>query len=74
MTVASFSHQWQEQLPDCMTPSTAEEYESFADLIKRALFYYCLEDKYLQKELCELEGDLTFKKFYDQACIAEQRR
>ena len=72
MTVASFTHQWQEQLPDCMGPSNEAEYRSFADLIKRSLFYYCLDDKYLQKELCELEGDLTFKRFYNQACIAEQ--
>ena len=74
MSVASFTHEWLEQLPDCMVPTTEDEHKAFADLIKRSLFYYCLDDLYLQKELCELEGDLTFKKFYDQAIIAEQRR
>ena len=56
MSVASFTHEWQEQLPDCMVPTTDPEYRAFADLIKRSLFYYCLDDKYLQKELCELGG------------------
>ena len=65
MSVASFTHEWQEQLPDCMVPTTDPECRAFADLMKRSLFYYCLDDKYLQKELCELEGDFTFKKFYD---------
>ena len=27
MSVASFTHDWVEQLPECMTPTTAEEYE-----------------------------------------------
>ena len=62
MTVAKFTHQWQEQLPECKTPSNEAEYAKFADLMKRALYYYCLDDHYLQKELCELEeADSTFK-------------
>merc|ERR1712179_750046 len=75
MTVAKFTHQWQEQLPECMTPSNEAENAKFADLMKRALYYYCLNDQYLQKELCELEEvDSTFKRYFDQACIAEQKR
>ena len=75
MTVAKFTHQWLEQLPECMTPSDADENAKFADLMKRALFYYCLDDHYLQKELCELEeADSTFKKYFDQACVSEQKR
>ena len=75
MTVAKFTHQWQEQLPECMTPSSEAENAKFADLMKRALYYYCLDDHYLQKELCELEeADSTFKKYFDQACISEQKR
>ena len=71
MTVAKFTHQWQEQLPECMTPSTEAENAKFADLMKRALFYYCLDDQYLQKDLCELgEEDCTFKKYFDQACMS----
>ena len=51
MSVASFTHEWLEQLPDCMVPTTEDELKAFADLIKRSLFYYCLDDLYLQKEL-----------------------
>ena len=58
-----------------MTPVSDDEYKKFADLVKRALYYYCLDDHYLQKELCELEkADTNFKKYFDQACIAEQKR
>ena len=37
-SVASFTHDWIEQLPDCMTPNTEAECRAFADLIKRSLF------------------------------------
>ena len=75
MTVAKFAQLWQEQLPECMMPSSADENAKFADLMKRALFYYCLDDHFLQKELCELEeADSTFKKYFDQACVSEQKR
>ena len=75
MTVAKFTHQWQEQLPECMTPSGEAENAKFADLMKRALFYYCLDDHYLQKELCELEeADSTFKKYFDQACVSAEEK
>ena len=58
-----------------MTPSNETEYAKFADLMKRALYYYCLDDQNLQKVLCELEkADSTFKRYFDQACIAEQKR
>ena len=44
-------------------------------MIKKELFYFCLDDKYLQEQLCNLKGDnITFKMFYDEACIAEQKR
>ena len=49
MTVAKFTHLWQEQLPECMTPNSEAELRKFADLMKRALYYYCLDDQYLQK-------------------------
>ena len=57
-----------------MIPSNDAECRRFADLVKRALYYYCLDDQYLQKELCKLEEDSNFKKYFDQACIAEQKR
>ena len=44
-------------------------------MIKKALFYFCLDDKYLQEQLCNLKGEhITFKMFYDEACLAEQKR
>ena len=55
MSVAKFTHNWLEQLPECMTPVTDDDYRKFADLIKRALYYYCLDDQCIQKELCDLK-------------------
>ena len=75
MSVAKFVHQWQEQLPECLLPTTDPEYRKLADLIKRALFYHSLDDTYIQTRLCELEEeDTSFKRCFDQACIIEQRR
>ena len=37
MSVARFTHEWVEQLPECMCPSTAEEYEQFSDLMRTLL-------------------------------------
>ena len=66
MSVAKFTHNWLEQLPECMTPVSDPECRKFADLIKRALYYYCLDDQYIQKELCDLdEADNSFKKYFD---------
>ena len=74
MSVASFTHDWVEQLPECMTPTTDEECRAFADLMKRALFYYCLDDVYIQKDLCDMVGEPSFKAYFDQAVISEQKR
>ena len=75
MSVARFHHLWQEQLPECLLPDGADANERFVELIKKALFYFCLDDKYLQEQLCNLKGDhITFKMFYDEACLAEQKR
>ena len=75
MSVAKFYHLWLEQLPECMLPSDAAENVKFVDLIKRALFYFCLEDKFLQEQLCNLKNeDITLKTFFDEALVAEQKR
>ena len=66
---------WLEQWPECMSPETDDELRKFADLVKMTAYYHCLEDQYIQKELCELsEADNNFKKFFDQAVIIESRR
>ena len=75
MSVAKFAHLWQEQLPECMTPGDDNALcRKFTDLIRRSLFYYCLDDLYLQKELCDLKGDLSYKNYIDLAVLAEQKR
>ena len=75
MSVDKFFHLWSEQLPECMLPNTAPENSRFVDLVKKALFYFCLDDKYLQEQLCELKGDnLTLKMYLDAARVAEQKR
>ena len=76
VSVSQFTHEWQEQIPECMQPAdTIEELRKFADRIKRSLYYYCLNDSYLHKELNKLEeDDATFKKCFDAAVAAEQKR
>ena len=48
MSVATYYHKWQEQLPDCMAPETDDDRKKFVQLILRSLFYFGLEDKHLQ--------------------------
>ena len=72
MSVSKFTHMWLDQLPECMTPQDTEEANrEFVDLIKRALFYYSLNDPFIQKELCDLEGPQTFKSYFDAAVLAD---
>ena len=75
MSVAKFHHLCQKQLPECLLPEGDMANERFVELIKKALFYFCLDDKYLQEQLCNLKGEhITFKMFYDKVCLAEQKR
>ena len=75
VSVAKFTHQWLDQLPECIVPEdTLVANREFVDLIKKALFYYCLNDPFLQKELCDLEGPQTFKNYFDHAVLAESKR
>ena len=75
MSVATYYHKWQEQLPDCMAPETDDDRKKFVQLILRSLFYFGLEDKHLQEELCKIKPEEeSLKKFLDEAILAEQRR
>ena len=75
MSVSEYFHLWQEQIPDCMSPATDQERVKFVDLIRRSLFYYGLEDTYLQQQICDhKDDDPSLKKFFDIACEAEQKR
>ena len=74
MTVATFTHDWIEQLPECMCPTTEAEFRQFADLMRRTMFYYCLNDTYIQRDLCDMDGEPTFKAYFDQAVLSEQKR
>ena len=74
-SVAKFFHLWQEQLPECMLPDSEAQNARFVDLVKRALFYFCLDARYLQEQLWNPKGvNLTLKMFLDEACVAEQKR
>ena len=57
MSVAKFFHLWKDQLPECLWLGDAAKNARFVDLIRRALFYFCLDDKFLQEQLCNLKGD-----------------
>ena len=75
MSVAKFYHMWLDQLPECMLPVSAEENAKFVDLIKRSLFYFCLDDTYLQEKLCEIkEEPVTLQLFMKEAIEAEMKR
>ena len=74
MSVSEYFHVWQDQVPECMSPSTDQECVKFVDLIRRSLFYYGLEDKYLQQQIYDhKDDDPSLKKFFDIACEAEQK-
>ena len=74
MSVSEFFHLWQDQLPTCMLPVTDAEKTAFVDLIKRSLFYFSLDDKYLQEQISNMkEDDPSLKKFFDEAVLAEQK-
>ena len=75
MSVSKFTHKFLEQYPECMSPENDDERIEFVDLIKRTVYYHCLEDQYIQKELCELsDEDMNFKKYFDQAVKIKARR
>ena len=50
MSVSKFTHKFLEQYPECMLPESDDERIEFVDLIKRTVYYHCLEDQYIQKE------------------------
>ena len=53
MNITKFTHNWLKQWPECISPESDDELKKFADLIKRTAYYHCLQDQYIQKELCE---------------------
>merc|ERR1712237_108734 len=57
-----------------MCPATEEEHRQLADLLRKTLFYHSLNDTYIQKELCDMPGEPTFKAYFDQAVLSEQKR
>merc|ERR1712237_135035 len=63
MSVASFTHQWTEQLPECMCPSTEEELRQFADLMRKTMFYHSLNDTYIQKDFLFCSDNTAWSKY-----------
>ena len=75
MSVSEFYYRWYDQLPEAMKPASEAERISYVDLINRSLFYFCLEDKYIQEQICNLkEADPKLKTYVDEASAAEARR
>merc|ERR1712082_168910 len=74
-TVAEFYHEWYLQIPDSMKPSSELECRKFVDLIHRSMFYVSLNDKGLQKALCDLKSpNPDLKAYLDEAVSAEAKR
>ena len=58
-----------------MKPSDLAGYKEFVDLIDRSLFYIALDDEVLQKALSDLKDPKpTLTKYFEEACMAENRR
>ena len=75
MTVSDFYYKWYDQLSESMKPSTEDERAKYVDLINRSLFYFCLEDFYIQEQICNLkDADPKLKTYLDEAIAAEARR
>lgn len=55
--------------------SSAQLLSTYIYRYQRSLFDFCLEDQFLQRELCNLKDEpLMLKKLFDEACVAEQKR
>ena len=54
-SVQDFYFEWSQAIPEVMKPSTDAELKEFADLIHRAMFYFSLNDTYLQQALSDLK-------------------
>ena len=75
MTVSDFYYRWVEQLPDIMKPNTEAERTNYVDLMNRSLFYFCLDDHYIQEQICNMkEANPKLKTFLDEAIAAEAKR
>ena len=73
-SVSKFYHKFKEQLPALFYPETEEERKEFVDVVVRSLFYFSLEDKYLQQEISNIKDDPSLEKFYSEAVTAEAKR
>ena len=75
MTVSDFYYRWVEQLPEIMRPNTEAERTNYVDLMNRSLFYFCLDDHYIQEQICNMkDANPKLKTFLDEAIAAEARR
>ena len=43
-------------------------------MVVRSLFYFSLNDTYLQQEINNIKEDASLEKFYSEACVAESKR
>ena len=73
-SVSKFYHKFKEQLPALFYPETEAERKEFVDVVVRSLFYFSLEDKYLQQEISNIKDDPSLEKFYSEAVTAEAKR
>ena len=55
-----------------LKPSSEAERINYVDLINRSLFYFCLDDHYIQEQICNMmEANPKLKTFLDEAIAAE---
>ena len=73
-SVSAFHHKFKEQLPTLFFPESEAERTEFVDVVLRSLFYFSLDDKYLQQEISNLKDGASLEKFYAEAVVAESKR
>ena len=54
-SAADHYFRWQQNIPECMKPTSEQDRLDYIDLINRAMYFISLEDDYLQKELSDLK-------------------
>ena len=73
-TAADHYFRFNQNIPECMKPVTAEEKDRYIDLINRSMYFISLEDEYLQKELSDMKAvNPNIKTYFDEIVSAEGR-
>ena len=74
MPISQYYHKFMENLPEVLKPNTNEEFKKSIDKVQQAIFYDGLNDRYIEKEVCNLKGEVNVRNVLDEAIAAEARQ